>query len=461
MGDNVLSSIKHFTVIPFSKLNNWSAQCLKKSEIRFNKKYPLVHIGEFLTRNKTGITIQNEQFYQRITIRTHNGGVIIRDNVKGCDIGTKKQFRIKSGQFVVSKIDARNGAMGIVPKELNGAIVTQDFMAYDVNDSLILPEYLLLVVTTNKFVDFCQRCSSGTTNRQRVDETKFLDIKIPVPSLAEQNTLIAEYNRTIGEGNSKFNEGAIKIREAREYLFESIGVERFIFDRIRNQQFRFETVWYDRLQQWDVDKILDSNEYDSSKYDTLNFNGDLPLFIDIKRGKSPKYDKDSKSFILNQKCIRWGVIDSQHAKSVNKAWLESIDEQNFTQVGDVLINSTGEGTIGRAAVVDKNNSGQLYDSHILLLRLNKKMLDPQYFTFVFNSSYGQLQVNNVKSAKTTKQTELGVGNLKKICLPIPPISVQQDIVRRLTAMYKEISELQQVSRYYQKAISDFESKIFE
>ena len=141
--------------------------------------------------------------------------------------------------------------------------------------------------------------------------------------------------------------------------------------------------------------------------------------------------------------------------------MESIDEENLTQEGDILINSTGEGTIGRAAVVDKDNTGLLYDSHVLLLRLNKNYIEPKYFELVFNSRYGQEQVENVKSAKTTKQTELGVENLKRILIPIPPLKVQQDIVKHITVLYKEALDLQQLSPYYQQAISKFETQIFE
>ena len=84
--------------------------------------------------------------------------------------------------------------------------------------------------------------------------------------------------------------------------------------------------------------------------------------------------------------------------------------------------------------------GLLYDSHILLLRLNKEKIYPRYFVYVFNSKYGQEQVENVKSAKTTKQTELGVENLKKIQIPIPPLHVQKQIVSELEIMYNEISD---------------------
>lgn len=454
------STYKYLDFVKFSQLYNWSVQYLNDSKIRFTTKYPLAQIKEFLTRNKTAITVQDETTYQRVTIRIRNGGVIPRDEVKGTEIGTKKQFRVSAGQFILSKIDARNGAMGIIPEKLDGAIVTQDFLAYDIDTTKINPQYLVLVSTTKQFIDFCQSCSSGTTNRQRVDEDKFLNIQIPLPSLAEQNKLVEEYNNIINEGHRRYSEGLIKVREARAYLSECIGVSE-LHPNGAGEVSTFELVPFHKIREWGVDKILHSRVYLSSKYETVSLNSDGSLYLDIKRGKSPKYVEDSNVFILNQKCVRWGSIETQYAKTVDPSWLESIDEENFTQEGDILINSTGEGTIGRAAVVDKDNTGLLYDSHVLLLRLNKNYIEPKYFELVFNSRYGQEQVENVKSAKTTKQTELGVENLKRILIPIPPLKVQQDIVKHMTALYKEASNLQQLSPYYQRAISKFETQIFE
>lgn len=446
--------------VKFSQLYNWSVQYLNDSKIRFTTKYPLVQIKEFLTRNKTAIEIQDDVYYKRATIKVRNGGIFLRDTVIGSKIGTKNQFVISKGQFLLSKIDARNGAFGVVPDVLDGGVITGNFWTFDVDYSKVNPHYLALLTTTNQFIEFCEQASNGTTNRHYLQEPLFLDIKVPLPSLAEQNKLVEEYNNIINEGHRRYSEGLIKVREARAYLSECIGVSE-LHPNGAGEVSTFELVSFHKIREWGVDKILHSRVYLSSKYETVSLNSDGSLYLDIKRGKSPKYVEDSNVFILNQKCVRWGSIETQYAKTVDPSWLESIDEENFTQEGDILINSTGEGTIGRAAVVDKDNTGLLYDSHVLLLRLNKNCIEPKYFELVFNSRYGQEQVENVKSAKTTKQTELGVENLKRILIPIPPLKVQQDIVKRMTELYKKASDLQQLSPYYQQAVSKFETQIFE
>ena len=168
----MLNSTKYISTVPFSGLFNWSVQYLNDSKITFSKAYPMMRIWEFLKRNKTAVTIQDGVKYKRVTIKVRNGGVVPRDEVMGENIGTKKQFLVSEGQFILSKIDARNGAMGIIPAELNGAVVTQDFLPYDIDKTKVNPQYFVLVCTTKQFIDFCQSCSSGTTNRQRVDEAQ-------------------------------------------------------------------------------------------------------------------------------------------------------------------------------------------------------------------------------------------------------------------------------------------------
>ena len=461
MGGDMLNAMKYISTVPFSGLFNWSVQYLNDSKIAFSKAYPMMRIGEFLKRNKTAVTIEDDKTYKRATIKVRNGGIFLRDEEIGSKIGTKNQFLIFKGQFLLSKIDARNGAFGVVPEELDGGIITGNFWTFDVNYDIVNPHYLALLTTTKAFVDFCEQASNGTTNRHYLQEPLFLNIKVPVPSLEEQNKLVEEYNKVVNIGHSRFSEGLIKSREARTYLCESIGVSELHPNGAKGDIVSFEIVSFQKIQEWGTDKILCSKVYESSKYETKTLNSDKSLYYDIKRGKSPKYSSDSDAFVLNQKCIRWGHIESEYAKYVDNEWLQSIDKDCFTQEGDILINSTGEGTIGRAAIIDKALEGLLYDSHILLLRLNKNKVLPKYFMYVFNSRYGQEQVENVKSAKTTKQTELGVDNLKKIQIPIPPMAVQEKIVSDLDIMYEEVADLQRLAPYYEKALKTFETQIFE
>ena len=90
----------------------------------------------------------------------------------------------------------------------------------------------------------------------------------------------------------------------------------------------------------------------------------------VSRGIAPKYDDDSAQIVLNQKCIRDHYIDislgrRHKSKSTNEKWL---------QYGDLLINSTGEGTLGRAAQVWFVPENMTVDSHVTVVRPKNQLL---------------------------------------------------------------------------------------
>ncbi|MBD3842415.1 MAG: restriction endonuclease subunit S, partial [Campylobacterales bacterium] len=175
----------------------------------------------------------------------------------------------------------------------------------------------------------------------------------------------------------------------------------------------------------------------------------------------PKYSDKSDSIILNQKCIRWNCIELEHSKSVDDDWYQNIDKIFFTKKGDILINSTGDGTIGRATCITEKYINLIYDSHILLLRVNPDKINPMFLTYFINSSLGQLQIENIKSAVATKQTELGINNLKNMQFILPPIDIQNEIAEKIELLKNEIKLLNQKSEQnIDLAIQNFESEIF-
>ena len=158
----------------------------------------------------------------------------------------------------------------------------------------------------------------------------------------------------------------------------------------------------------------------------------LGTITEILRGKGPKYAENTKFRILNQKCVRWGNIDTSFCKTVDKQWFESISKECLTKQKDILINSTGEGTIGRSSTVTSDAVNMPYDSHVLLIRPYKCL--NKYIEIFINGIEGQAQINRSKGAKTTKQTELGVDKTKNLLISLPPLEEQKRIVEKIQTL---------------------------
>ena len=107
----------------------------------------------------------------------------------GKKIGTKRQTRVKTGDFIISKIDGKSGAFGIVDKDLNNSIVTPDFLVYIVNEEKVFPPFLLLLLQNEKILESFSTNSSGTTGRQRLSREVFEETHIGLPSLNEQKEM--------------------------------------------------------------------------------------------------------------------------------------------------------------------------------------------------------------------------------------------------------------------------------
>ncbi len=169
-----------------------------------NNGWNQVPLYELLFRSEERISLMPEERYKEITVKLWGKGVTLRREVTGAEIASENRFVVRPRQFIVSRIDARNGAFGLVPDSLDRAVVTNDFPVFNLNIRLLLPSFLEWMSKTQSFVDLCKAASEGTTNRVRLKEERFLATKVNLPSLEEQQRIVA-----------RIEELAAKIEEAR------------------------------------------------------------------------------------------------------------------------------------------------------------------------------------------------------------------------------------------------------
>ena len=267
--------------VSLSNLINWSVAHLLENDLGFSNKYPFVKIGDILYRNTDTIIVADDVEYKQVTLKINGGGAVLRGTKVGKDIGTKKQYRISEGQFIMSKIDARNGAFGVVSKELDGAIVTGDFPSFNVDKEKVNSSYLYLLSVTQKFVQFAQSCSRGTTNRQRIDIAQFLNVRIPLPSLNEQNAIVAAYNTIIEQSNDCTAMADGIDAEIEKYLYNVLGINVEL--NLNDSLLSF--VHYKDISRWDPLFLLSSSNI-HSKFQLVTLNDCINHFLYDENGVS-------------------------------------------------------------------------------------------------------------------------------------------------------------------------------
>ena len=152
-----------------------------------NKNYPKIRLKEVLVQNQNVEKIENTRKEKFVTVGINGKGArerIIKDGKWPVPfIG----YRVKGGQFIYSRIDARNGAFAIIPNYLNNAVVSKDFPIFDIDYNKIKPDILLFSLLEESFIDIIKNSSFGATNRQRIKERTFLNYKIYLPPIDLQN----------------------------------------------------------------------------------------------------------------------------------------------------------------------------------------------------------------------------------------------------------------------------------
>jgi type I restriction enzyme, S subunit len=151
----------------------------------------------------------------------------------------------------------------------------------------------------------------------------------------------------------------------------------------------------------------------------------------VSRGRSPKYVEHSELPVINQRCVRWSGIEDQHLKFVDPQTWDLWDADRFVRSGDVLWNSTGTGTIGRAALYSglKSYERAVVDSHVTIVRVNESIEPSFLFRFIQSPNVQDL-IEDMQSG-STNQVELNRSEIIGTTIPLPPLPEQRRIVAKL------------------------------
>ena len=191
--------------------------------------------------------------------------------------------------------------------------------------------------------------------------------------------------------------------------------------------------------------------------------GDICTFL--SRGKSPKYlDNDRTYPVFAQKCnLKEGGISLAQARFLDPSTIGKWDDIYKLRTGDVLINSTGTGTVGRTRLFDESCLGDypfvVPDSHVSVVRTDNN-IESAYVYAYFSSDLVQEYLGS-NLAGSTNQKELYINVLESLAIPIPPYKEQTHIVSEINKWNKYINTIEQRKQDLQITIKQAKSKILD
>lgn len=192
--------------------------------------WPLAPLASAIQYRKEFVLIDDLSSYKRCRVQLHAQGIVLRDFVPGTEIKTKKQQICKAGDFLVAEIDAKVGGFGIVPEELDQAIVSSHYFLFEVNEKILNRRFLDFFIRTPAFRE--QVAAQGSTNYAAIRPNDVLGYKLPLPPLPEQQRIVARIESL-----------AAKIEEAKSLQGEvTAGLENLCRSMIFNESFASSTM---------------------------------------------------------------------------------------------------------------------------------------------------------------------------------------------------------------------------
>ena len=444
--------------VPFDIPDSW--EIIRLNDIGIYKKGPFgssLTKSMFVSKSESSIKVYEQK------------NAIQKDATLGNYYITKKYYEEKMSGFTVNSGDiivSCAGTIGetyVMPDNIERGIINQALMKMEIFAPINIDYFLLYFDYVLK--QSAKDSSKGSAIKNIPPFDIFKNLLLPLPPLSEQQRIvnklkelepyINDYDKAYEKieklnnnfpdqlkksilqdavqgklvpQNPKDESASVLIEQIREEKQKLIQEKKIKKDKNESYIFRRDNSHYEKIgnEERCIDDEIPFDIPDNWEWVRLG------TITEILRGKGPKYAENTKFRILNQKCVRWGNIDTSFCKTVDKQWFESISKECLTKQKDILINSTGEGTIGRSSTVTSDAVNMPYDSHVLLIRPYKCL--NKYIEIFINGIEGQAQINRSKGAKTTKQTELGVDKTKNLLISLPPLEEQKRIVEKIQTL---------------------------
>ncbi len=363
------------------------------------EKFRIVNLSKVLTHQKEFHVIDDTETYKRCRVQLHAKGIVLRDEIEGYRIKTKKQQFCQTGEFLVAEIDAKVGGFGIVPPKLDGAIVSSHYFLFTIDDEQLDLRFLNYYIRT---LDFREQVNArGSTNYAAIRPHHVLDMTIPLPPLPEQRRIV------IG-----IEELAAKIEEAQELRREAVEKVGMVIDSALDK-----IIKEGRKRKWNFVSFDSACDINPSKRD-ISYDDDLLVsFI-------PMSSVDHKS----GKIVKHFVRPYQQVKKGYKWFVEG--DVIFARITPCMEN--GKIAIARGL---KNGIG-FGSTEFHVFRPKKNILSEWIHCLTRRSTFRRLAELSFKG--TAGQQRVQIAFFHKQEIPLPPKEKQRHIVAYLDNLQEKM-----------------------
>jgi len=376
---------------------------------RFKTNYPIVSFSDIMTENKEYIVIDDSKDYQRVKVQWYGKGVIPRGKISGKRIKTKNQKVARTEQFIVAEIDAKDGSFGVIPKELDGSIVSSHYFLFDLDKNQVSSQYFDYLIRYGPYEELIQPKVKGTTNYASIRPKDVLDLKSPLPSPEIQNLIVERIAK-----QEKIIENASQTMRA---------IEEGIVDKS------------DFSGDWDLEDLEDVCEKITS--------GGTPSRAIMS------YFKGDIPWIKISDLVELGYVNTTEEKITENGLNNS--SAKMLSKGTVLVSIFA--TIGKVSILGIDAcTNQAIAS--LIPKTSKIMSEYlMYYLHILKPYY-------LQRARGVSQKNINQRVLKSVKIPVPPKATQKKIVDRINSRKSILAELEKTKSRSEKIIIGIINDIF-
>ena len=182
-----------FAVI-FKDLEKWSVSSYVRKVWQWPKEY-IRPLSVALQRKREVVDRTIHHFSSLNMISLSFGGDITHRDLHGKNDFKGQLFFAAPGDVIYSKIDVRNGAIGIIPDDMRQVVVSSEFPVYEVVPNVAIPLYVKLLFRTKHFRQIINGLISGTSGRKRVQPEVIEKLLVPLPPIASQLAIVNTWSK--------------------------------------------------------------------------------------------------------------------------------------------------------------------------------------------------------------------------------------------------------------------------
>ena len=348
-----------------------------------------------------------------------------------------KLFFALAGDVIYSKIDVRNGAIGIVPDSMQRVAVSAEYPVYQVDAKLASPDYIKLIFRTRVFRDRINAMISGASGRKRVQPDVLEKLEAPLPPMAEQRAIVERWR----SAQAQLAAAGVRVEKQEasctEKFLSSLGITSPTAT-VRPKSF---ALHWTRLDRWSVssatDSILGLDELAESKFEYARLGKLAAVSYGIQKCPANRPGQHPHPY-LRVANVRKGYLDLSEVKQIDVPASEL--ESYRLQPGDILF-VEGNGSraeLGRVAKWSGEIADCVHQNHLIKVRVDAARLSPDFAMIWFNTEIGRSHF--FRAGKTS--SGLGTINSNEVRnapIPLPPLEAQRKLVERVTAARAEIA----------------------